>query len=561
SALSSSTLTLSNTQNLGKFLSIKTLKISNSLKALRLAKEGEFNQKSVLLLEELLNGQNDLLRYETQQVLSGIKKNLSKSSIESLAESSEYQSHRTEIAWALYRVIITQPEWIDDWVVQKKISVLESIRNISGECISTWAGHIINSDQDVKRAILHSTRWILNAFDAYDNILPITNALLEYVQGSSDEEMLEAAFYALGFSKQNNQEIIERIFSVLREKDFTEKTISQVYATLARLTDGMKDETADKVADILQEKIDSLFAASAFVYVKIKRSKDIRQAEKELKNILPDNQKLIKASVLAGSDDAEWAEYHDDIVDLVISLLKQGDEKSIRVSVEMLQESINQPWPQNRITLAVISKGLEELGDAISTTVPLPELEKLLLSGTKEHGSFNSRRFSIRSLSSLRIVSSEALKALFKSCTDVNIVLKQSIEAAGRFRRLAKDFSEDQAILNLVEVFEQESVTAAYIAVKLLAELGSSPAVLEIPNLRKKIAIELSKVITKPIAQQDVYLPFENDLEKPGLKIFRLNRKAVSVSLNRLSDSVFSYGKLSTHILSGLVKVVGLPEK
>lgn len=93
------------------------------------------------------------------------------------------------------------------------------------------------------------------------------------------------------------------------------------------------------------------------------------------------------------------------------------------------------------------------------------------------------------------------------------------LAAAGSFRRLHPNFGDEAAISGLVEALQGESGAAAYLAAKVLAAEGSSPAAAQIPGLRARIAQVLSEASQNERAQEMVYLLGEhNNIKEVGTR-------------------------------------------
>ena len=112
----------------------------------------------------------------------------------------------------------------------------------------------------------------------------------------------------------------------------------------------------------------------------------------------------------------------------------------------------------------------------------------------------------------------EALAALLAAAHDVDKVQQDAITAAGDFRRLHPGFNQAEALDSLVAAFHGESGAAAYLTAQVLAALGSSPAALQIPGLRGRIAQALSDGVQDAPAVEMVYLLRGDKIEEAGTR-------------------------------------------
>jgi hypothetical protein len=129
---------------------------------------------------------------------------------------------------------------------------------------------------------------------------------------------------------------------------------------------------------------------------------------------------------------------------------------------------------------------------------------------------------------------------LLTASQDMHLVQQDAINAAERFRHLSESFTYENALAPLAGALSGESGAKAYVAVQLLAALGSSPAALEVPGLRARIAEILARTLRQPDADRDVYL-------------FERGRRRSEVDIEYK-------GPLSQAIFAALVEVWGLPE-
>jgi hypothetical protein len=197
-------------------------------------------------------------------------------------------------------------------------------------------------------------------------------------------------------------------------------------------------------------------------------------------------------------------------------------------------------WPSKRIRLAAVAACAEAMPDALNDALRRLDAADLLLEGAREAESHTARRQSVTTLSHLREATPDAVAALLAASQDVSLVQQDAVAAAARFRHLSERFSHQEALAPLAEALTGASGARAYVAAHLLAALGSSPAALEVPGLRERIAELLAGALRHPDAGREVYL-FEP-------------------SAWGGNATIRSQGPLSQALFAALVTVWGLPE-
>jgi hypothetical protein len=206
-----------------------------------------------------------------------------------------------------------------------------------------------------------------------------------------------------------------------------------------------------------------------------------------------------------------------------------------------LQDALDgSDWPPKRIRLAAVAVCADAMPDALNNALDRDELASLLVEGTRDAGSHNSRRFAVTALSHLREATPAVIEVLLTASQDVSLVQQDAVEAAARFRHLSDEFSHDKALAPLAEALTGASGAWAYVAARLLTALGSSPAALEVPGLRERIAGMLADALRHPDAGREVYL-------------FETSRWSSEAKIE-------SQGPLSQALFAALVEVWGLPE-
>jgi hypothetical protein len=335
---------------------------------------------------------------------------------------------------------------------------------------------------------------------------------------------------ALGHLQEHSSEVFDRLLAL--STDYVSRFT--LHDTLARLAVCTEDDLHRRVTEALI----ATEAHAALVRLHVSREgKYLALATLREKAGLDnlDGPHLLRALLQAGTDDAPgWDQYHQHITDLVCELVESNGDllQDLLLSLEDALE--DRGWPAKQIRLAAVAACADAMPDALNNALDRDELESLLIEGTRDAGSHNSRRFAVTALSHLREATPVVIEVLLTASQDVSLVQQGAVEATARFRHLSDEFSHDEALAPLAEALTGASGARAYVAARLLAALGSSPAALEVPGLRERIAGMLAEALRQPNAEREVYL-------------FGSSR-------------IKSQGPLSQALFAALVEVWGLPE-
>ena len=173
----------------------------------------------------------------------------------------------------------------------------------------------------------------------------------------------------------------------------------------------------------------------------------------------------------AGVDDDSWNDkYHSVIAQSGRLLLSQYSEL-LPLLLNQYGDALTQgSWEERRILLAILAACLETMPQTIQNLCNELglNLEQLLIQGTKDYGSHNSRRFALTGLSYLRYVTSEIVPVLITALQEnVDIVQKNALEAARRFQSI-----DEGVIEELGQYLTGESIQTAYGVSQMLTSLG-----------------------------------------------------------------------------------------
>jgi hypothetical protein len=311
------------------------------------------------------------------------------------------------------------------------------------------------------------------------------------------------------------------------------------FAPLARLAARSQAAARERVLACLRDALPDAAAAAALVRLVVTTAGQEIETGSGLATLaqdLPDRSALLAALLGAGTDDDLWGDYHERVVALIRELVQAGGEALLRQLLHALRRVLDgADWPPKRIALAGVAATAAAMPDVLNAALPRDQLEPLLLEGSHEAESHSARRYAITALSHLRVATPAVLAALLDAAADVAQVQGDAVQAAGRFRHLSPDFKETESLAPLAQALTGPSGARAYLAARVLAALGRSPAALSLPGLRERIAAILADALRHPDAGREVYL-------LSGV------------------DYIKSQGSLSQALFAALVEVWGLPE-
>jgi hypothetical protein len=228
---------------------------------------------------------------------------------------------------------------------------------------------------------------------------------------------------------------------------------------------------------MLQQKTQTCGAALACLWTTMTEKPSSADALLSLtQKEFSDPARCFNAFLEAGVDDDWWDEkYHDLLVStsqrLIVHIPHALALELLRSLLERLRQALEaHDWPTRRMTLALVAACAETMPTTLRQAGE-GKLELLLVRGTVDAESHNSRRFALTALSYLRTVTAAVVPALLAGCQDTETVQQAAIDAAGRFQRIEGDL-----LPALLPALTGESTSTAYAVAHLLGALGTSAA-------------------------------------------------------------------------------------
>jgi len=450
----------------------------------------------------------------------------------------------TYLDWSLKEIRHDRPDWLEGWAVAGETAILGRVCRLDDAAWPTFLKLLTAAEPSVQQALLESASWLLR-LDRVPQALQeaVTKALLALTSHTTPG-VRDGAITALGHLRTPPPAVLEQLLTLAsssqqpatgveksRSSPAAPLSRSTLHAALARLAARMDD---DDLRRRVAGALNAAGAHAALVRLHVSRQDEgvtlatLRETG-GLDNL--EGPRLLGALLEAGTDDDVWGTYHERIVALVRELVESNGDLLEELLLSLQDTLEGNEWPPKRLRLAAVAACAEVLPDALNAALHHEKLNALLVKGTQDADSHSSRRFAITALSHLREATPAVVEVLLKASQDVRLVQADAVKAAARFRHLSETFSYEDSLTPLAEALTGPSGARAYVAAQLLAALGSSPAALEVPGLRERIAAILADALRQPNAEREVYL-----------------------------DETSFQGPLSQALFAALVKIWGLPE-
>lgn len=480
-----------------------------------------------------LSNLEDTRRYTALQALqtSMSATQLGRERLEAIAKLAiQYKSQPqvgTQLEWSLHRIEFDCPDWIKDWIESLAITdvnfdessdglILSEIHKMSYDAFQVLMNALPHTSPQVNKSLLSSLYWQAYAGSVPEDLSSIMfeklrNWMNEIIEPDIAEYLLEV------IGKWRTNPIAAAQF-VLEWSPF-ELVRSEWFAALGRLGHmiGTNNEIYWEIQKKLLQNASSDSSAAGGLARLLLGDGDGYLIQ--VQSFISDQEILLKAFLSAGTDNDVWSEeYHTVLVRSIQKICSENPEQLVPLLLNSLKDALRDQdigkWPYRRITLAAVSACIEVMPTEMQKIAGGPQkLEDLLLDGSKDLGSFNSRRFAITSLGYLRVISSSVVPVLLSGLREnISIVQKQTFDAVSRFQRVQGDLLSELLPYLTIE----NAPATSYGVVKLLGALGVSPAA-EIASIRPRIIQGLADAIRHPNSQQEVVLlkySSSNDNEK-----------------------------------------------
>jgi hypothetical protein len=443
----------------------------------------------------------------------------------------------TILGWALNHIMHDVPDWMESWIEQASkseqassvLTILNSIERVTPETFHILMKRLPHTPFTVKRSLLKSMSSLVRL-----NELPelaqkdFSQNLLDWIDEELDGVQRTMMIEALGNwqEKETAKRIAQALLRILADEVGDQKReIRALTTSLARLATIQPEIRRLVKAALSRESVRST-ALPALVRLRVaeirrkKRSSFVRRHDKDKKRasiqkagtslqaylvpIIPDPACCFDALLDAGTDDDPWDDDYHSV--LVVAVQKQVEQfpKLVPMLLARLEHALDQEdWPAQRIILAAVAACTESLPAKLQQAAH-GKLEALLVRGTTDIYSFNSRRHALTALSYLRTVTPAVVPALLTACRDVELVQQDAIAAARRFQEI-----QGNVLSDLAPWLIGESVTTAYAVAQLFGALGTSVGS-EATGMREQIVKALVEALQNPDCRRMVVIKGEN---------------------------------------------------
>jgi hypothetical protein len=499
--------------------------------SLLLAEIGELAPETLPLLADFLASEDDLTRYRAQIALQRAARRpageLGEATLLALAQLARDQRLPVQLHadWALKGVSHDEPSWLARWAAGGQTELLETLHRLDAAAWPAFRELLHSGDPPAQEALLAAAGWLLRLTAREEIPQDFASDLLALAR-RTEPGLQRAALEALGHWPAPDGDWLAALDQLVAGI-VDSRAATARWMALARW--GVRElELAAPVETRLRGALPDEGAAAALARLSIGRELPgtiagrgallARLREEIGGEEAGKPQGFLRALLRAGTDDDIWAQggYHEEVAALIHGLVESTDGMLAALLLALRQAMEDEDWPARRMALAATAACAPTMAAALNAAESPGELERLLLEGTKDIESFSARRFAITVLSYLEELTPPVLEALLRLCGDVAVVQAGAVAAAGRFQRLHQDFDDDQALVAFVAALQGPSRSRAYAAARLLAALGSAPAIVQRLGLRRHIAALLSETLRRPEARERVYLLAKDGIEDQG---------------------------------------------
>ncbi len=502
----------------------------------------------------------------------GLASEVGRTALESLAEQAAVtHSHpdvNTLLIWCLGQVEHDQPGWLEAWAAKladqpehnPAKTILSHVDNIQLSSAHVLLDLLPHPSEAVNLALLNSLRWLESPKPLPIGWFPDT--LQKLAAWRQDTMQKLVAWWQLEPNPKTQSALLAVLShwristasagAAVLAKQPHQEAYKDWLTALARLSVLNKAMQADTLP-ILKAGLPEPCAAAALVrleaaLVRAPLPLDHHDSPKErlekhalkgkalltkLQNTDLELVALFTALLDAGVDDDAWQDsYHGVLAAAAASLVCEQPENLGQLLLKNLLHRLNnaitsQGWPQRRIALAAAAACAEQMPTLLQQVAGGPlHLEQLLIQGSQDYESYNSRRFAIQALGYLRRVTLDVVPVLIAGFREnIEIVQQDAIRSAGHFQQV-----EAEVIESFIPHLTGESLVTAYGVARLLGAVGISPAA-DVAILRPRILTALVEAIRHPNSQKEVKMLKNNEeLETKGMLVDTLYEELLRVT-------------------------------
>jgi hypothetical protein len=390
--------------------------------------------------------------------------------------------------------------------------LLENLYNPDKDVARLLLESLPHASRRVNLALLYALRWAFVI--AREALAPsaakqssFLNRLESWLNEAQDGEIAAAMANVPGHWKTAPNEAARILLAFLQRADRMRDANVEAAAqhALARLA-AREESLRPQALALLEAALPA--SAPALARLLATRHNDAAALLAALNTHLPDPIALLKALLDAGTDDDVWEDdYHGRLVAAVQAHVA-AHAQTLPVLLARLRETLRgKDWQPRRMALAAVAACVESFPIQVQNAAGGAQaLETLLIQGSQDTGSHNSRRFALTALSYLRAVTPRVVSVLLAALDEnIDIVHQDALQAASRFQRIAGDAQE---VLNqLIPHLHGPSALRAYGVAKLLGALARSPAG-EAAALRPPIIRALAEALQDPFSEQKVVVEY-----------------------------------------------------
>jgi hypothetical protein len=278
-----------------------------------------------------------------------------------------------------------------------------------------------------------------------------------------------------------------------------------------------------QVEEFLSAPDPALSRAAACALARLYQGDDDRPSH--LQDLLLDDPTVLRALLDASADEVTWIDEGEARVSQHTSAVKQivgwletktpedrtrlidsmldGLDKALGMTGENgnIAPDVYRGWAARRMLAGTLAELSERMTyRAFTNTRDLPNVITLFTRAASDKYTHDLRRFAIRILGNLQHLTDEVADVFFAACQDLSVVYRETRAAVTKFKVFGAGSLE-----RLTAAIHSPSITVAYHAALLLAELGISRSEDLGHEGRQRVANELVQLLDDPLADRIVY--------------------------------------------------------
>lgn len=400
----------------------------------------------------------------------------------------------TQLEWGLHHLLFDEPAWLDGWLAAAAgdeegwaIRLLGNVYYQSDTFFTAVLARLPQPQGHVNVALLHSWYWLMllskytrdkgTPQPSEAQLLAAREKLLAWLAVETHDKTVTALLELLGAWREGETAVGVALLAA--NALGSHKAYPMALAKQAARVESVRPS----VLAWLEGQPATTAVQAAWVRLQVAVAGTEEAILAAVQQRLPKPAVALVALLEAGINEDVWDDgYHGVLVGCGRRLIERQDapgaegllaELLMRYEAALMDE---EAWDKRRMTLALVAACLQVMPEAVQAawaTVGSPDsLESALIKGSKDGGSFNSRRFALTGLSYLREVSAAVVPVLISGLLDnAASTQRAAMKATERFQRIEPD-----VVAALKPYLLGESIQVAQGVAQMLGWLGTMAA-------------------------------------------------------------------------------------